>query len=339
MSDYDYHLPEALIAQTPLADRTASRLLHLPRVSGGPTHRQFADVVEILQAGDLLVLNNTRVSALRLVGTKLTGGQVEVLLLTELASPSSDRKFFRAMLKPAKRLPVGSTIHFLAGLVGTVESKSEDGLAIVSFVNDPDLDRKLEAVGKTPLPPYIHETLADAERYQTVYGQVPGSSAAPTAGLHFSAPLLDALRAKGVQVAWVTLHVGIDTFRPIAVEDLNFHQMHGEICTVPPETAQAIQDATRRIIAVGTTTVRTLETHATGHRRITSGSTVSKLFIRPGFVFKIIDGIFTNFHLPRTTMMAMISAFADRNRVLSAYDVAVSEGYRFLSFGDSMLIL
>lgn len=243
------------------------------------------------------------------------------------------------MLRPTKRLQLGSEIVFGAGIAAKLESKGSDGISEISFAEDDDLLGRLAEIGQTPLPPYIHAALSDGERYQTVYGTEAGSSAAPTAGLHFTLSLLDQCREKGVKIAWVTLHVGIDTFRPITVENLEDHVMHGETCEVPKETADAIHACRGRVIAVGTTSVRTLETFATGPRQIKAGSTVSTLFIRPGYEFKIVDGIFTNFHFPRTTLMAMISAFAGRERVLEAYQTAVLSQYRFLSFGDSMLIL
>jgi len=333
LSDFDYRLPEELIAQTPLEDRAASRLLWLRR-NGAIEHRQFRDVTAILEAGDLLVLNDTRVSALRLIGAKPTGAVVEALLLREV-SP----RLFVSLMKPGKRLRQGATILFGEGLEATVVSDLEDGLKLIEFAPVEDLYPILNLYGKVPLPPYIHETLQDRERYQTVYGSVNGSSAAPTAGLHLTSQLIEELRGIGVEFATVTLHVGIDTFRPVQVENLDDHRMHGETCVMPEATANQIRRAKGRIIAVGTTTVRTLESFAVGRRQVMSGTQDSRLFIRPGYEFKVIDGMFTNFHLPRTTMLLMISALVGREKILAAYKQAVEDRYRFLSFGDSMLIL
>ncbi len=332
LSDYDYSLPEALIAQVPLEDRTASRLLHLQRESGQVQHRAFTDVVDILTPGDLLILNDTRVSALRLEGRKLTGGNVEALLLS--GGPTD----YVALLRPGKRLKPGTRIEF-GDLQAEVMADLEDGMKALRFDFVDHLLDRLTAIGHTPLPPYIHAILKDSERYQTVYGAHPGSAAAPTAGLHFTEEILAALRTKGVNLGYVTLHVGIDTFRPVQVEDLEQHVMHGETCVVPEETAKLVSQCTGRIIAVGTTAVRTLESFAESSRKVRSGEMLSRLFIRPGYRFKVVDGMFTNFHLPKTTMMMMISALAGRDRVLAAYEAAVQEEYRFLSFGDSMLIL
>jgi S-adenosylmethionine:tRNA ribosyltransferase-isomerase len=332
LSDYTYELPEELIAQTPLEDRAASRLLVLHKAKGRE-HRQFRDILDILLPGDLLVMNDTRVSAVRLFGRKLTGGAVEALLLREL-HPGC----FEAMVKPAKSLRLGVEIEF-DGLRAEVVDVLEPGLRLLRFQPRPELHERLREVGLTPLPPYIHERLKDAQRYQTVYASQEGSAAAPTAGLHFTPEMLAALEAKGVETATVTLDVSIDTFRPVQVENLAEHVMHGERCSVPELTAHKIESCQGRVIAVGTTTVRTLETFAIGKRQVRAGQTVSKLFIRPGFEFQIIDGMFTNFHLPGTTMMLMISALAGRESVLAAYDEAVSLKYRFLSFGDSMLII
>lgn len=334
LSDYDYHLPEELIAQSPLEDRAASRLLHLHRSTGTVAHRAFRDVVDLLEAGDLLVMNDTRVSAMRVFGQRPSGGKVELLLLRDV-QPG----VFEAMAKPAKKLGMGRIVEIEGGLVGEVVGIGDEGLRTVSFLGTPDWLEKLQAVGSTPLPHYIHEKLADAERYQTVYATHAGSSAAPTAGLHFTREILDALRAKGVQTATVTLDVGIDTFRPVMVEDLSEHRMHGETCRLSEKTADAIAQAKGRIIAVGTTSVRTLETFAVAPRRVEPGESRSELFIRPGFDWKVVEGMFTNFHLPKTTMLMMISALAGHQAIFRAYGEAVQQRYRFLSFGDSMLIL
>ncbi len=327
LSDYDYDLPESLIAQTPLEDRAASRLMHLDRQTGQVTHRAFRDVTKLLRNGDTLVVNNTRVSAVRLFGTKPTGGTVEALLL-EAVEPN----LYVALVRPGKRLRPGSTVNFGA-LAATVESELDDGRKLIRIVGDP------AAVGEVPLPPYIHTRLADRERYQTVYAVPEGSAAAPTAGLHFTPEILAELRDAGVSIATVTLHVSIDTFRPIAVENLSEHRMHGEWCEITTDEAATINQTPGRIIAVGTTSVRTLEAMATGARTVRPGHDVTKIFIRPGYEYRVIDGMFTNFHLPKTSMLAMISALAGREAIFAAYEAAKAEEYRFLSFGDSMLIL
>jgi len=334
LSDYDYHLPEELIAQTPLSDRAASRLLHLNPRTGEIKHRQFREVVDLLNPGDLLVLNDTRVSAVRLLGEKPTGGAVEALLLAEEAEG-----VYRALLKPGRRLPLGSKMRFSGGLEAEVVAILEDGQKRIAFVPMPALREKIADFGLAPLPPYIHEKLTDKERYQTVYGANSGSAAAPTAGLHFTPEILAELAAKGVGTAKVTLHVGLDTFRPVQSEDPSQHPIHGETCDLSQKTASNIAVSSGRIIAVGTTTVRTLESFANGRRSVEPGSRTSRLFIRPGYAFNVVDGMFTNFHMPRTTMMMMISALAGRDNVMKAYEEAVAERYRFLSFGDSMLIL
>ncbi len=332
LSDYLYDLPPDLIAQSPLQDRSSSRLLLLHK-RGEVEHRQFTDVLDLLHPGDLLVLNDTRVTALRLLGHKATGGAVEALLLSELAPA-----VFEAMMKPAKSLRPGARVTFGEGLDAVVEEANEE-LRTIRFLQPTGLMERLKQVGLTPLPPYIQKVLQDQERYQTVYAAAPGSAAAPTAGLHFNQTMLEVLQQRGVELANVTLDVSLDTFRPIKIDDVDLHKMHGERCTLPPETAEKIASCKGRIIAVGTTTVRTLESFATGRRRVAHGDKSTKLFIRPGFDFQVIDGMFTNFHMPGTTMMLMISALAGRGHVLGAYQEAVAQQYRFLSFGDSMLII
>lgn len=333
ISDFDYDLPERLIAQAPLEDRAASRLLVLGRLSGEISERRFKDVASLFAPGDLLVLNDTRVSARRLTGQRPTGGQVEVLTLSEV-SPD----VFSCLVRPAKRLREGATIAFADGIEATVVSVQDEGLRHLRFSGS-DWRAKLQAVSTPPLPPYIHETLQEPDRYQTTYARQQGSAAAPTAGLHFTQDILNEIKSVGVGVVFVTLHVGLDTFRPMQVDDVAEHRMHGEVCEVSDATADAINAATGRIIAVGTTTVRTLESFAVGHRLVEPGSKVSRLFITPGFHFQIVDGMFTNFHLPRTTMLLMISALAGAESVRRAYRYAISKEFRFLSFGDSMLIL
>jgi len=333
LSDYDYDLPESLIAQTPLTDRAAARLLWLHRETGTIEHGHFRDVEEILTPGDLLVVNNTRVTARRIFGHKPTGGEVELLLLHELGP-----RRFECLARPGRRLPVGSIIEFGEGWpVATVVAVSQGPTRTVEFSADPTA--LLAAAGAVPLPPYIANPIKDPERYQTVFAQTAGSAAAPTAGLHFTEELVEQLRAQGIDFAEVTLNVGIDTFRPVQVEQLDLHEMHGETCSLGTETAEKIHACRGRIIAVGTTSVRTLESFAVGPRRVETGTKSTSLFIRPGYRFKVIDGMFTNFHMPRTTMLMMIAAFAGHTAVFEAYRQAVDQRYRFLSFGDSMLIL
>lgn len=333
LSDYDYSLPEELIAQTPLEDRAASRLLHLSK-GGDVEHRQFIEVIDLLEPGDLLVMNDTRVSAVRLFGAKSSGGAIEALLLKELAPGR-----FEALAKPGKRLKVGATVIFGTNLVAHVVEELDEGRKVFQFELVPDLMEQLDQIGLTPLPPYIHKSLDNKERYQTVYSKANGSAAAPTAGLHFTDEILRQLADRRIEIGKVTLHVGLDTFRPVQAEDLSEHKMHGETCILPAETAQKIAYASGRIIAVGTTTVRTLESFAVGKRKVDIGSKESKLFIRPGYEFQVIDGMFTNFHLPKTTMLMMISALAGKENIFRAYGEAIQNRYRFLSFGDSMLIL
>ena len=335
LSDFDYELPEELIAQTPLPDRAASRLLHLDPLSGQVTHRMFRDVVDLLQAGDVLVLNNTRVNAWRFRGKKPTGGDVEILALKEI-SPG----VFESLIKPAKRLKPGAIFDLGSGVTGTVIEGGVDPIRIVQLTcQNGDLKDALGHIGEMPLPPYITEKLGDPERYQTVFSESNGSAAAPTAGLHFTQEILDAVAEKGVKIATVTLHVGIDTFRPIQVDDVTFHQMHGEVCEVSSVAASIINDAVGRIVAVGTTAVRTLESFAVLKGKVEPGRKTSRLFITPGYEFQVVDGMFTNFHFPRTTMLLMISALSSREAILGAYAAAVEEKYRFLSFGDSMLLI
>lgn len=329
LHDYHYFLPPELIAQQPLAERDASRLMVLRMRSGSIEHRNFAEVAEILDPGDLLVLNDTRVTALRLYGERPTGGKVEALLLRPLGSGK-----FEALLKPAKRVAIGQSIIFGA-LRATVASIDPSGPRIIDFGDEEGLEDRLQAIGEVPLPPYIRSKLRDRERYQTVYSKTRGSAAAPTAGLHFTPRQFEKLVRRGVSLAWVTLDVGMDTFRPVQTENLSAHTMHGERYSIPAETQEAIRNTKGRIIAVGTTAVRALESFGSG----LGDSGTTSIFIRPGYKFKVVDGMFTNFHLPKTTMMMMISALAGRENVLRAYESAIENRYRFLSFGDSMLII
>jgi S-adenosylmethionine:tRNA ribosyltransferase-isomerase len=332
LSDYDYVLPEAAIAQKPIEPRDASKMLVLN--SGAISHSTFRELPVFLKSGDLIIANNTRVSAIRLSGSKATGGQVEALLLREIGDGE-----YEAMLKPAKRLKFGAEIEFGGDLKAKVTRGHESGIAEIKFENGPDLKQKLADAGTVPLPPYVHELLEDAGRYQTVYACADGSAAAPTAGLHFTETVLDALREKGVDIAYITLDVGIDTFRPLTSEDVSAHIMHGEKFVVPKETAAKVSSARGRILAVGTTAVRALETAAIGERTVAPGAGCSSLFITPGYSFKIVDSMITNFHMPRTTMLLMVSALCGRENLKNAYLEALSKRYRFLSFGDCMLIL
>lgn len=333
VSDYEYELPEGAIAQRPLDDRAASKLLYLHKSSGEIEHRTFREVPSFLRAGDLLVLNNTRVSAFRLFGRKPTGAAVELLALRNLGKGR-----YEALLRPGRRLQPGARIEF-EGLSALVEENLDEGRKLVRFEAESDVEAAIRSASVAPLPPYVHEQLRDPSRYQTVYADTDGSAAAPTAGLHFTSEILQEIEAKGVRLAWVTLNVGLDTFRPVQVEDAAEHPIHGETCELPPETADAVERCEGRIIAIGTTSVRTLETFAHARRRVASGKRDTRLFIRPGYEFKVVDGMFTNFHMPRTTMLMMISALAGRENVMAAYREALHSGYRFLSFGDSMLIV
>ncbi|GMV89051.1 MAG: S-adenosylmethionine:tRNA ribosyltransferase-isomerase [Chthonomonas sp.] len=337
VSAFDYDLPEDLIAQEPLPNRSDSRLLVLRKETGQIEHRRFFEVGDLLQPGDLLVVNDTRVTARRLFGHRPTGAKCEVLVL-DTPEPRGDEWVARAIVKPAKRLRPGDTILFADDLKACVADAEEGGFRTLRF-EGPHVLAALERHGFVPLPPYIARSTRDDARYQTVYARHGGSAAAPTAGLHFTDDILAQLRAKGVAVARVTLDVGLDTFRPFAAERLTDHPMHGERCRIGPETVQAIEQAKGRIIAVGTTSVRTLESFATSRRRVAAGEMVSKLFISPGFEFQVVDGMFTNFHMPRTTMLAMLAAMMGRDRLMAAYEEAVRRRYRFLSFGDGMVII
>lgn len=344
LSDYDYTLPQEAIAQEPLVDRSASKLLVLQKDTGQIEHRVFREVPGFFSPGDLLVVNDTRVTAIRLIGTKETGGTVEILLMRE----ESPRRYL-ALAKPGRRLRPGVGLVFehpeppgrtTCRLPCVVIEDRPGGQKLIEFPDLPDLRAQLETLGSVPLPPYITRHLDSAARYQTVYADKSGSAAAPTAGLHFTDRLIQELIARNVGIAKVTLDIGLDTFRPIQVEDLRAHKMHGEMCTVPAETALAVNSCKGRVIAVGTTVARTLEAFAEpgAKRSAEAGTKETKLFIRPGYRFKIVDGMFTNFHMPRTSMLCLISALAGRENVLRSYAQALEHGYRFLSFGDAMLI-
>jgi S-adenosylmethionine:tRNA ribosyltransferase-isomerase len=297
-------------------------------------HRVFRDLPTLLNPGDLLVLNNTRVTALRLFGERSGGGKTEALLLRETAPYT-----FEALVKPAKKVKTGTRLEFENGLAAQVVEEGEEGLRTLQFAPVEDFSNKLSGVGRIPLPPYIKHTDTPDERYQTVYADTPGSSAAPTAGLHFTDELLKRLKERGVDTAHITLDVGIDTFRPVQVEDVSQHKMHGERYFIPEATRDTVANAQGRIIAVGTTSVRALETASIDNRSLRAGAGCSSKFITPGYAFKTVDAMLTNFHMPRTTMMFMLAALCGKDALLSEYQHALSNDYRFLSFGDSMLIL
>lgn len=333
LRDFDYPLPEELIAQEPLAERDRSRLIAVNRATQNIEHRQFRDLLEYLRDDDLMVFNDTRVVAARLNGVKETGGKVEVLLLRHLGPG-----LWEAMVKPGRRVGFGTKLIFDEGLSAHVVDRSEAGSRTLRFEADCDPDELLARVGNVPLPPYIHKRLDDPERYQTVYAESEGSAAAPTAGLHFTPALLETIRARGIRTIFVTLHVGLATFRPVRTDDLDSHEMHTEFYEVSPEAAEAINSAKGRIISVGTTTARTLESAAVGKRRIAAKSGETKLFIRPPYDFQIVEALITNFHMPKSTLLILISAFAGRDLIRRAYEEAVRERYRFLSLGDAMLL-
>jgi len=336
---FDYDLPEELIAQEPIEPRDHARMLVLHRATGDVEHRHFYNLPEYLHAGDTLVLNDTRVSAWRLWGHKATGGRVEILLMRLL-----DGERWQALLRPARRLPEGTRVQIdaepsVGSLTAVVEARLEDGTRLVRILADQPLESILPKVGRVPLPPYIRRDLPDPERYQTVLARQPGSAAAPTAGLHFTPQLLETLRQQGVQIATITLHISLDTFRPLKSESVEEHKMHGEWYSISPEAAAVINRTSGRIVAVGTTSVRTLESAAVGKRRVQAQTDETRLYITPGYQFQVVEGLITNFHMPRTTMLVLVSAFAGRECVLRAYHEAVRRRYRFLSFGDAMLIL
>lgn len=336
--DFWYDLPEELIAQTPMKQRDSSRLLVLNRETGAVEHKHFYDIVDRLQPGDCLVMNDSRVLPARLLGHRPTGGAVEVLLLRDLG----DKKW-ECLCKPGRKMQIGNTVIFGNGeLTGTVSGILDDGKRVVSFNYEGIFLEILEQLGKMPLPPYIKEELQDQERYQTVYSREVGSAAAPTAGLHFTNELLEKIRRKGVKTAFVTLHVGLGTFRPVKAESILDHHMHSELCMISKETAQILNDTKQqggRVICVGTTSCRTLESLVNEDGSFHEGSRWTDIFIYPGYTFRAMDGLITNFHLPESTLVMLVSAFAGRDNVLSAYSEAVRERYRFFSFGDAMAIL
>ncbi len=336
-SDFYYDLPEELIAQTPLLKRDSSRLMVLDRMTGEVQHKHFYDIIDYLNPGDCLVMNDSRVLPARLLGHRPTGGAVEVLLLRDLGE-----KRWECLCKPGRKMQVGTEVSFGDGeLTATVREVREDGNRVVEFHYEGIFLEVLERLGKMPLPPYIKAELQDQERYQTVYSREVGSAAAPTAGLHFTNELLDKIRKKGVKTAFVTLHVGLGTFRPVKAEEVTDHHMHAELCMMSEETADILNETRRsggRIICVGTTSCRTLESLAHEDGSFTASSKWTEIFIYPGYRFKAMDGLITNFHLPESTLVMLVSAFAGREHVLNAYKEAVEQRYRFFSFGDAMFI-
>ena len=336
--DFWYHLPEELIAQTPLEKRDSSRLLVLDKVSGEIGHRHFYDIVDYLNPGDCLVMNDSRVLPARLLGNRPTGGAVELLLLKDLGC-----KQWECLAKPGRKLLEGQEVIFGDGILrATVVGVKEDGNRIVEFHYEGIFLEVLEQLGKMPLPPYIKAELQDRERYQTVYSREVGSAAAPTAGLHFTNELLDKIRAKGVKTAFVTLHVGLGTFRPVKAEEITDHHMHSELCMISAETATILNETKSsggRVVCVGTTSCRTLESLVNDDGSFEEKSRWTEIFIYPGYQFKAMDGLITNFHLPESTLVMLVSAFAGRENVLNAYEKAVEEKYRFFSFGDAMCII
>ena len=335
--DFYYDLPEELIAQTPLQQRDSSRLMVLDSESGEIQHKNFYDVIDYLQPGDCLVMNDSRVLPARLMGNRPTGGAVEVLLLRDLGN-----KCWECLCKPGRKLQQGARISFGNGeLTATVTEVRDDGNRVVEFCYEGIFLEVLERLGKMPLPPYIKEELQDRERYQTVYSREVGSAAAPTAGLHFTNELLERIRQKGVRTAFVTLHVGLGTFRPVKAEDIMDHHMHSELCMMSKETADLLNQTKQeggRIVCVGTTSCRTLESLVNDDGSFEAKSRWTEIFIYPGYTFKAMDGLITNFHLPESTLVMLVSAFAGREHVLNAYKEAVKCRYRFFSFGDAMYL-
>lgn len=337
LSDFMYDLPEERIAQTPVEPRDHSRLMVIHRDTDQIEHKHFYDVIDYLNPGDVLVINDTRVIPARLYGERPTGGACEVLLLRQLAP-----KKWETLVKPGKKLKPGAEIVFGDGrLRGRVLETTDVGGRIVEFECEGTFEAALDALGEMPLPPYIHEQLEDRERYQTVYARHEGSAAAPTAGLHFTPELLNRIREKGIDVVPVLLHVGLGTFRPVKVENIEEHHMHSEYFEVTEDAAKRINAARERggrIIAVGTTSVRTLESAAENGQLVAKRGETS-IFIKPGYQYQMVDALITNFHLPGSTLMMLVSALYDREKIISAYELAVKEKYRFFSFGDAMLIL
>ena len=336
-SDFDFYLPDELIAQTPLEKRDNSRLLHLDKHTGEIEHKHFYDIKQYLRPGDCLILNDSRVLPARLIGTRPTGGAVELVLLKDLGD-----NCWECLSRPGRKTKPGQELIFGNGeLTAVVQDLTQGGNRIVKFGYNGIFLEILERLGKMPLPPYIKEELQDSERYQTVYSKELGSAAAPTAGLHFTKELLSEIEDMGVSICCVTLHVGLGTFRPVKAENIEDHDMHSEFCIIPEETAKTVNDTKKaggRVIAVGTTSCRTLESFTTDDGVLQATSGWTNIFIYPGYKFKCIDALITNFHLPESTLIMLVSALAGREHILNAYKTAVNEKYRFFSFGDAMFI-
>ena len=336
-SDFDFQLPEELIAQTPLERRDASRLLTLDKVTGAVGHHHFYDLPRFLRPGDCLVLNDSRVLPARLIGRRPTGGACEVLLLVDRGDD-----LWECLVRPGRKLRPGAQVIFGDGqLTALVEAELNDGKRAVRFHYQGIFLEILEQLGRMPLPPYIKAELQDQERYQTVYSKVVGSAAAPTAGLHFTPDLLEQVREMGVKVCCVTLHVGLGTFRPVKAEEITDHEMHSEFCMISQKTANVINETRKnggRVICVGTTSCRTIESFAAEDGTLSERSGWTNIFIYPGYKFKVLDALITNFHLPQSTLIMLVSALAGREHILAAYEEAVRERYRFFSFGDAMMI-
>lgn len=337
-SDFKFDLPQELIAQVPIEDRASSRLMVLDKETGNIEHKVFRDIIEYLNPGDCLVLNNTRVIPVRLIGEKLeTGGKIEFLLLKR-----TEEDTWQALVKPGKRAKVGTKFSFGNGkLIGEVVDLSDEGSRIIKFHYDGIFEEILDELGNMPLPPYITARLDEKERYQTVYSKHNGSAAAPTAGLHFTEELLNKIKEKGVDIAFVTLHVGLGTFRPVKVEDVLNHKMHSEYYMVSQEAADKINRAKengKNVICVGTTSCRTIESACNEYGKMKETSGWTEIFIYPGYKFKVLDKLITNFHLPESTLIMLVSAICGKDNVLNAYNEAVKERYRFFSFGDAMII-
>ena len=336
--DFDYYLPENLIAQTPINKRDESKLMVLNKETGTIEHRHFADIIDYLTPNDVLVLNDTKVMPARLIGQKEdTNGHIELLLLK-----NTQNKIYECLWKPAKRVKIGTIVNFGDGILKAkcIEVK-EEGIREFEFLYDGIFYEILDKLGEMPLPPYIHKKLKDKNRYQTVYAKNIGSAAAPTAGLHFTQELLEKLKNKGITICYVTLHVGLGTFRPVNVEDVTTHKMHSEFYTINEETAKILNQAKKdgkNIVSVGTTTTRVLETVMNQYQTFKACSGYTSIFIYPGYQFKAVDSLITNFHLPKSTLIMLVSAFCSKEIIMNAYSEAIKNNYRFFSFGDSMFI-
>ena len=335
--DFDFYLPEELIAQTPLEKRDSSRLLVLEKETGNITHKHFSDIIDYLNEGDVLVLNDTKVLPARIIGTKEdTGAVIELLMLKE-----KEKDIWEVLCKPAKRVKIGTIVKFSDKLKAECLDIGDEGIRIFKFIYEGIFLEILEELGEMPLPPYIHEKLKEKDRYNTVYAKNLGSAAAPTAGLHFTNELLNSVKQKGVKIEYITLHVGLGTFRPVSVEDVTKHKMHSEFYQMSKKTAKVLNDAKKnnsRIISVGTTSTRTLETIMNLYGEFKECSGWTDIFIYPGYEFKAITSLITNFHLPKSTLIMLVSALAGKDKIMKAYSEAVKEEYRFFSFGDSMFI-